>query len=457
MRWTARWITGLVGVALLAGALWGGHLGIGQPGSFGPTHLAAGLLGSAALGAAVAGRRTPPVFRTSAVILLNSTLLLGCLELGAAGILQGFPAEATPLPGESSPYYHDKQWASAYWREFHALRQAYHPYFLWRSRPFRGRYINVDSTGLRETPGARCGPGAYLVATFGGSTLWGWGEPDSASLGTDIQTELGHALADPVCLRNFAQLGSNSTQDLIQLLRELQAGRVPRLVIFYSGVNEVIPPFGYGEAGAHFDLRIIRARVEGALDPSRGGRANLTGWLAGSSLWQLVSRVSGAGSRGRIPVANGPFVSQALADSIVTMFVTNVVALEALAARYGFRAEVFWQPNALVGAKPLTAEERAMKERERITPLIQAVYARVSCVAGRYEHLHDLSNVLADVPGLVYLDWNHANATGNRIIARAIAEAVRAGERPGGASGRPAVTGPVVPAECLGSRPVTQR
>jgi lysophospholipase L1-like esterase len=386
---------------------------------------------------------------------MNTLLLLAGVELGAALALGRTSSQsATPLPGEGSPYYREKPWATVYWREFHAIRHAYHPYFLWRARPFRGQLINVDSMGLRATPGAQCAGGAYQVAAFGGSTLWGWGEPDSATLGAQIQAALADASPSPVCVRNFAQLGSNSTQDLIQLLRELQTGRIPDLVIFYNGVNEIIPPYGYGEAGAHFDLRVVAARLEGALDDSQRPRQSLRTWVAGSSLWRLVSRSKSGGERARQPArgpagAGGPFVSQGLADSIVSTFMANFVALDAIASRYGFRYEVFWQPNALIGQKPLTPEEQAMRGKEKITPLVELVYSRMSCLAARYEHLHDLSDVFAGDSALVYLDWNHVNSAGNRVIAGAIARTVLPADKPGSSPRRANPVTPLLPNDCV--------
>jgi hypothetical protein len=450
----ARWMAGVIGTALLVGAIMGGSLRMGDP--FEPTHLASLVVGSAALGAAVAGRRLLPAYGAGAVLLVNTILLLAAVELAAALALGRTSSQGREkLPGEGSPYYREKPWATAYWREFHSLRHAYHPYSLWRAQPFRGRLINVDSNGLRATPGARCVPGAYQVHAFGGSTLWGWGEPDSTTLGALIQAELARTSSRPVCVRNFAQLGSNSTQDLIQLLRELQAGRIPDLVVFYSGVNEIIPPYGYGEAGAHFDLRIVASRLEGALDESHRAGQSLRTWIAGSSLWRLASRIGvGArrpGKQGRSPAgAGGPFVSRGLADSIVSTFVANLAALDAIATRYGFQYEVFWQPNALVGHKPLAPEEQAMRTQERIAPLVEFVYSRMSCVAARYKHLHDLTDVFANEPALVYLDWNHVNSIGNRDVARAISQGVAAADTSVPPTSQPPTVVPPLPRECVG-------
>jgi lysophospholipase L1-like esterase len=451
---------------LVAVGLVPGGLGAGDASAFGVTQLAAILVGLSALGGALAGPRLTRAYRSAAAILVNTVLLLAVAELGAALVLSALPASAPfRYPGETSPYYQDKAWAAQYWREYHAVRQVYHPYFLWRARPFHGRLINIDSNGLRKTPGAHCEPGAYQVDAFGGSGLWGWGEPDSATLAAYLQAELSRGSQRPVCVRNFAQLGSNSTQDLIQLLRELQvASRVPDLVVFYNGVNDMVPPFAYGRAGTHFDQRIVTARVEGALDKTRSSEPELTAWLGGSSLWRLASRVrperDGRARPAPVRTRSGPFTSDGLADSIVSTFVANLVTLDALAERYGFRYEVFWQPNALIGPKPLSREEQAMRAEEQIRPLVERVHSRISCVATRYAHLHDLTGAFADDTGLLYVDWTHVNSRGNRLIARSLARTIvrDSQSQPAGMRQPPS---PPLPRECVGYRrdgvPVSSR
>src|SRR5215207_3023251 len=70
----ARWMAAVIGTALLVGAIMGGSLRMGAP--FEPTHLASLVVGSAALGAAVAGRRVLPAYGAGTVLLTNTILLL---------------------------------------------------------------------------------------------------------------------------------------------------------------------------------------------------------------------------------------------------------------------------------------------------------------------------------------------------------------------------------------------
>ena len=119
-----------------------------------------------------------------------------------------------------------------YWREFGvSRRQAYRPYVLWRRHAFSGKTINVDADGVRLTPGAVCGPSSFKVFVLGGSTVWGTGAADWNTLPAHLQTELQRVSARPVCVVNFGESAWVSTQSVLQLLLQLQAGNVPDLVI----------------------------------------------------------------------------------------------------------------------------------------------------------------------------------------------------------------------------------
>jgi hypothetical protein len=131
------------------------------------------------------------VYRGAAVLLLNTLLLLIALETGAAVVLCFMP-QVPALPAMASPYFAAQAWGRAYWREFDTLLVGldYHPYILWRTRPFEGRLIRVSSLGLRVHPHSQCARGAYRVWVFGGSTVWGLGSPDDQTIPSHLHTAL---------------------------------------------------------------------------------------------------------------------------------------------------------------------------------------------------------------------------------------------------------------------------
>jgi hypothetical protein len=207
------------------------------------------------------------MYRATAIMLLNTLLLLVGLELAATAVLtiamlpttKGLLAHITGKPNDlvahylALPYYAEQDWSSRYWPEHQlALKKNYHPYVIWRSPAFTGVMLNIDQDGVRKTPGSECRPSdAYKVFVFGGSAMWGWGVPDWGTIPAYLQTELQATHDEPVCVVNFGENAYVSTQSLIQLQLLLESGNVPDVIIFYDGVNEVLAASQTGQPILH--------------------------------------------------------------------------------------------------------------------------------------------------------------------------------------------------------------
>ncbi|MDH5513912.1 MAG: hypothetical protein OEY45_01995 [Gammaproteobacteria bacterium] len=70
------------------------------------------------------------------------------------------------------------------------------------------------------------------------------------------------ATGRPVCIQNYGQNGFVSTQDLIELIRQLQQGNVPSLPVFYSGYNDAFAAFQTGQPDVYYDLDKIAAKLD---------------------------------------------------------------------------------------------------------------------------------------------------------------------------------------------------
>ncbi len=424
----------LGGSAILV-ALLGDRFGWGGAGGFGYTQALAGALGCGLLVLGWAGSRMPAWYRGIAIMLLNTIVLLIVAELGAVLVLKVIDRSATDpkvagsaadQAGGTTSYRKSTTWGEAYWREFdRAYTHQYYPYQIWRMVPFEGEFIHVGSDGLRYTPGAECGPGAYAVYVFGGSTVWGMGVPDWGTVPAYLQAALPKVVQRSVCVRNFGQLGSNSTQDLIALVGELRAGRVPDFAIFLSGVNEVIMAYETGEAGVHGAIKAISQRLGRRRFNAKPEEPTVSRWLPQLNLYRLANHiVSTRRPRERVVVRFRPErnerLSDTLAQSIVRVFLANYRMVEALGREYGFEYGVFWQPNALVGRKPRTDEEQRLTAGN-LGPLIELVDRRVAGVGPpEYPRLHNLVDVFAADSSLMYLDWHHLSPEGNRRVAEAM-------------------------------------
>jgi len=126
--------------------------------------------------------------------------------------------------------------------DHHATRGNYksYPFVGYRHHPYKSKETNVNERGIRFTPGAVCNDKAKKVFVFGGSTVYGNGVPDWETIPYYLQKELSQSSKEDICVTNYGNGAWISTQSLIMLILEIQEGRIPDLVIFYSGLNDTM-------------------------------------------------------------------------------------------------------------------------------------------------------------------------------------------------------------------------
>lgn len=366
--------------------------------------------------------------RRAGTLVAVAAALAIALELGSFGALRWLADRELrrPDPRSALRAYRDADWAQGYWRELTLVQRSpeYRPYVVWRRAPYAGTTIAIDGEGRRRTYHSQCAPGAYTVYMFGGSTLWGYGAPDWATIPSYLAEEYArHGRA--ACVENFGEFGWVGTQGVLELVLELKAGRRPDLVIAYDGCNDVLTPLQSGRVDVHGDFREIKAWHDWHRHLALGS----FGWLGATNVAALAGRVAmrlGRGGSGWRTDAE----PASLARRIVQDYVGSVDVVEALAGRHGFKAAFFWQPVALVEQKPLTPEERsriesARDERHRPLPaLYEQTYELVRAI--RRPNVHYVADVFNGERGDVYLDICHLAPPGNRLVARRMYEVLQA-------------------------------
>src|SRR5262249_15615947 len=124
------------------------------------------------------------------------------------------------------------------------------------------------------------------------SSLWGFGARDDQTIPSLLARELFEQEWN-VQIRNLAEIGYVSTQEVVALVRELQSGYRPDVVIFYDGVNDTTSAYLEGQAGLttnevnrrrEFNLLQSPSRLAGAL------MTNLIGNSGSSRFAQAVRR-----------------------------------------------------------------------------------------------------------------------------------------------------------------------
>src|SRR5205823_8873814 len=215
------------------------------------------------------GRRIAVLYKSLSILILNTIVIFVCLDFAARVAYKAHnslfpgPAQVVADPRASSPFYRSQPWAAQYWREFLLSRRVrYHAFVLDRRAPFKGETINIDQKGIRLTPGADCGPNAFKVFAFGGSTMWGTGSPDWGTIPSYLQTGIEKLKNGPICVVNFGESGYMSTQSVIELMLQLQSGNIPNMTLFFDGVADIYTAYQSGRSGMHENFDQVAARFE---------------------------------------------------------------------------------------------------------------------------------------------------------------------------------------------------
>ena len=345
-----------------------------------------------------------------------------------------------PLVPQKSPAYESEKWGREFWTEQSAFwaqaRSNYLPFMVWGVRKWHGKFINTDDTEMgtwrRTVPAisdACRNTAVRRVWFFGGSTVYGIGTPDWATIPSYLAGELNSDPAACVEVTNLGAEGYVTNQEVILLSQQLKAGRKPDIAIFYDGINEsLVGGFSPGIPTAHWNFEMIKTRFENGADSKLGMFNN-------SHIVQLISLLlQNYGQKG-IPRTSDREVA-ARAQATLQNYETNMRLVHILESAYGFKTYFFWQPVLAYGAKPLAPFEQQLREARskelggRVHRGLEAVYQEAEARSAAAQSFVFLGHIFDGVQEPLYVDEFHLDPRGNQIIAHAIAQAVRPGSAP---------------------------
>ncbi len=327
------------------------------------------------------------------------------------------------MPGNGYPDSGDDSWFRAYAaQELSCLQVDWAPYLYWRRRPCDTKYIHVDHQRRRATwnQTSAGSSGVIHIAMFGGSTMWGTGARDEFTIPSYVSKKLAEKYPHRFTITNYGELGYVSTQELISLLREIQASRITDIAVFYDGYNDTIAAFQERVAGVPQN-EVNRRREFNLLNRVR--IRDLYGVaLAGTNTSQLLHSVG----QSIWPEAGQPALdateSVALARDVITVYMRNMETMRALANHFGFRCQFFWQPTVFTKEPRTRSEERVRRGREPMRPFFEHVDETVkrSTALSGLSDFHDLAEVFDGHNQTVFIDPGHTTELANEIIAREI-------------------------------------
>jgi hypothetical protein len=360
-------------------------------------------------------------------------LAAALVELGAFAIWSAKhgrrPSRQEKL-GSTSPAYAAYPWAAEFWKEEQQRRKALHgdyvPFRVWSVAQWHGKYVNADSsetgtwrrTSNPSRPNCEKQP-IQTIWMFGGSTLYGSGVPDWATIPSYLSQNLNAESGVCAKILNFGVEGYVSNQELMLLTEQLKAGRRPDIVIFYDGANDsYIGMFAPGIATAHWDYVAIKARVEGSI-------VGKLEFLRNSFALRLIRE---SFARRMVSVAENAGIANSRGIAVLDNFEANLRIARALGEAYGFKVYCFWQPSLAYGSKPLAPYEQELVNLDANSPegsafpKMSVAYGEAERRAARSGDFVFLGRLFDAAQPPLYLDrWMHLGPQGNELAAKAIA------------------------------------
>jgi lysophospholipase L1-like esterase len=388
-------------------------------------------------------KRLAAFFQTGWSILGITLLMVVSVEGGfrvTFGIRDRLSAQPVPDRRILAEGYGGAAWPVEHYRELELLQDRWEPYVYFRQKPFRGKTIKIGDDGLRATwqpPASTKNRGQrepVKILMLGGSSLWGFGARDDQTIPSLLARSLDER-GWRTEIKNLSEIGYVSTQELIALVRELQAGYRPDVVIFYDGVNDTTSAFLEEEAGvttnevnrrAEFNLRQSPARLAAAL------AGKLIQDSGSYRFAQMVRRRLGGGIEPARPRPKGEGIGT-LAEQVVRRYEANVGLAASLANSFGFRPLFFWQPTIFSKPKLVSVERDEAHRFKWAEEMFRQVHARIgsSSQLKADTAFRDLSEIFAESEGLVFIDYCHITELANARIASLMADGViQAFERP---------------------------
>lgn len=422
----------VIGVLLILISIFAGPLGLSAGAGVGYGQIFLSASGLIFIASAFFKKKALDFYKTIAILLLNTFVIFAILEFGAL-ILVKFTG-TTNLTQESER--ERTQRISIEETGLTFPTQKYFPFVGWRSAPLALHDMNIDSAGVRLTCGI---PDTFItreVFLFGGSAMWGWMVPDSSTIPSYIQGYFNTSVDYPVAVRNFAQNGYTSTQDLMELILRLQAGETPQTVIFYSGFNDVLSAYENGRSGLLIGNSTIVDRLDRrgerriSVNPSLQLLMKSNTYILLSNLFFKGTVVESHQTTALVPANrcfdDPEFELSLLADEICNDYLGNYRIVEALAKEFDFEFYFIVQPVLSELGKNLSSEEEITLglEDENLLELVSLTYAGIGERQVDYPHMYMDMSVFNSVEETIYADMCHINGAGNRLIAQYIVEQV---------------------------------
>jgi len=283
------------------------------------------------------------------------------------------------------------------------LKLAKHMIYMY----FSNSNVKCDSNGIRLHDASmnviekyNCSINKKKIFCFGGSTTFG----SFCENNETLPYHLGTLIGNDTVIFNLGQIGADIKGSLYTLLHFLRLGFCPDKIIFLTGINEkqawFQAKYDYKEyEEVHYEYHNFLRVLEKARKNSSFSNFN-------SYLKNLFSKEVKNGHLHCDPLC---FVSEQSYSYIKTK---NII--ERLANEWNFETEFFLQPTVFDFIQDEMDKESIARHH-----YLKSLYR--SIISKSNKSVIDISKKIFIEPEM-YIDWQHCNSEGNKIIAKKIYE-----------------------------------
>jgi len=195
---------------------------------------------------------------------------------------------------------------------------------------------------------------------------------------------------------NYGQLDYVSTREMIALLRCIQHGEVPDIMLFYDGIGDVLSSYANGEARLSITEGLRRTEFNLSRRPKQLMRIWEQEVLA--RYFRGFHRLA-AGLQRRIRARTAPLPhDDALVRQTVRLYEANLTLVESMGRSYGFDPLFYWQPVTFSEQYRSPHEQHGAEQFSFSEQLLDAIYRRIrqSESLNSRPHFHDISTLFDD-------------------------------------------------------------
>ncbi|MEW5819052.1 MAG: SGNH/GDSL hydrolase family protein [Cyanobacteriota bacterium] len=309
--------------------------------------------------------------------------------------------------------------------EMASLKVRWDPYDYWKRVPFKGKYVNISFEGIRKTwnpviKNTKARP--LTIFIFGGSTMWGTGSRDDYTIPSDVAKILSENTNIDFQVINLGEYGYVSAQELISLIRELQKGIVPDIVVFYDGINDTYTAYQNCTAGlSHNEFNRVKD-FNLHQDKNRLAENYLNVAIKTSGIYRVMSTLKKT-EQIKDPACENVDM---LVDSTIYNYLTNIGLVEHIGKLYGFKTLFYWQPSIFCKKELSKYEQKQLAKEKYLQDFHDKVYNKIKSLAmlNSKANFTNLSDIFYNSKEELFIDYSHITENGNKAIAEKIAEDV---------------------------------